>query len=145
MAKLVRQSHGQRGLIGKDIEQAAAHYNGVPDSERFQWRCQEHAATDIRNNLKVIRDDQVVDDGLQNLVDITYRCNQANFLKMVQRVVFCGALPHALRLNRTGFPGGISLITDRVYLNFCELLIVFERFRIVAPEACLSFEVQSGE
>ncbi len=62
---------------------------------------------------------------------------------MVQRVIFRRPLPHALRFDRTSLFGGIGLILDRVYLNVRELLVVFERLRIVAPEAGLSFEVQA--
>ena len=64
---------------------------------------------------------------------------------MVHCVIFRGPFPHALRLHRAGFPGGIGLILNCVDLNVGKLLIVFERLWIVAPQAGLSLEVQAGK
>ena len=110
VAEFVSQSHRQGSLIGKNVQQATADHDGVADSEGFQRRSQQNAAADVRNNLKIVGDDQVVDHGLQNLVDVAQGREQANFLKMVERVVLRRPLPHALRFDRTGFLGGVGLI-----------------------------------
>ena len=117
VAEFVGQRHRQRTFIGKHVKQAAADHDGVADSEGFQRRSQQNPAADVRNDLKIVGDDQVVDHGLQNLVHIAQGREQADFLQMVERVVFGCALPHALRLNRAGFLGGVGLITDCIDLD----------------------------
>src|SRR5205814_8478973 len=105
----------------------------------------QYAATHVRNDFKIIGDDQVVDHGLQNLVHVAQGREQTDFLQMVQCVIFRWPLPHALRLDWSSLASGVSLILDGVDLNVREFLIVLERLRIVAPEASLSLEMQAGE
>ena len=121
VAEFVGQSHGQGAFIGKDVQQAAADHDGVADGERFERRGQQHAASHVRNNLKIVGDDQVVDHGLQNLVHVALGREQSDFLQMIERVVFGRALPHALRFDRAGFLGGVGLVGDRINLDFGEL------------------------
>jgi hypothetical protein len=77
--------------------------------------------------LKLVGDDEVIDYGLQDLVDVARRRNQTDFLQMVYRVVFCHPFPQSL-----GFDGALvfrdwTIIYRVVNLNLGELFVVRDR------------------
>ena len=99
------QDHGERGFVGQHIEQAATDHDGVPDGERFQRRSEQDAAADVGLQIDVIGDQQIVDHGLKDLVDLAGRGQQTDFLQALDRVIFGLAFPHALGDHGSGVGG----------------------------------------
>ena len=71
----------QRGLVGKRIDQSPAHDDGVADRKAFQWSRQQDAATHFGLNRKVVRDNEVVDNSVENLAQWGFRRNEAGLLQ----------------------------------------------------------------
>ena len=114
VAEFMSQNHRQRGFIGKHIEQAAADDDGMADGEGFQGRRQQNAAMNVSLQIDVVGDEQVVDDGCQDLVDFAGGREQADFLEPLDGVLFGLLLPHALGYDRSGVSLGVTLIVHRL-------------------------------
>src|SRR5208283_4687060 len=69
MSQFVRQHGGKSRLIGQHVEKPAAKHNGAAHHERFQWSGEQHAAADT-GNVEVVGNQQIVEHGLQDPVDI---------------------------------------------------------------------------
>ncbi len=146
VAEFVGQHHGQGSFVGKHVEQAAADDDGVADGERLQGRGQQDAAVDVSLQVDVVGDQQIVDDGSQNLVDFSRRSEQADFLQALDGVLFRLPFPHALGHDGSGVGGGFALVLHRlrrIDQNLGELLVLAQAFQVIAPEAGLRLEVQS--
>ena len=90
----------QTGLIGQNVDQAAAQDDGVAQREGLERRSQQHAAADFRLNVEVVGDFEIVHHGFEHFVHIAAGRQQADALEAIRDVAFGLAVPGALRLNR---------------------------------------------
>ena len=70
VSQLLRQHHGQAGLIGKHVDQAAADRDGVADRKGLERSGQQHAALGVDG--QVARDNQIVDYRVQHFLDVAF-------------------------------------------------------------------------
>ena len=92
-------------------------HDGVADREGLERRSQKARASNFGLNIKIISDDEVVDDCGENLVDIAGRRQQTNLLEALHGVVFRLVLPHALGFYRGRILSGLTLIADGLRID----------------------------
>ena len=117
----------------------------MTNRERLERRGHEHAAPDLGLNVEVIGDHHVVDDGLENLVDFTFRRDQADLLQAVNYIGFGLALPCPLGFNGGSILCFLTLVLDRLRSidgDFGELRVAAEVLQVVAPKPCLRLVIQ---
>ena len=98
--QFMREHSGQAGLVGKNVDQAAADDDSVAHAEGFERRGEQHARANRTRQIDVVRDFEIVDHGLENFVDIAFGREQAGARKALDDVVFRLLLPFALGLQR---------------------------------------------
>src|SRR5262249_24839069 len=77
----VSQGQTETCLIGKHIDQSSTQHDRVYHRERFDRCRQQDSCSDWRLNVTVIRDFQVVNDGLQAFVHRSVRSKQAGLFQ----------------------------------------------------------------
>ena len=100
MREFVGKRHRQAGLIRKHVNKSTAYDDGVTHAEGLQRRSEQDAGTHGPRQIEVIGNFQVVDHGLQNLVNIPFRRQQSGALQAFDYIVFRLLLPLALSLQR---------------------------------------------
>src|SRR5581483_7150313 len=145
MPQFVREYHGQGGLVGQDVQHASADHNGVADGEGLERRGQQNAAAYFRFDVEIVDYFEIVDYGLQDLVDFAGRREQSHLLQPVYRILFRLALPDAGCLDRRRVLSSFALILNtvgRVDVDLRELLVPPQVSYVVAPKAGLRLEMQ---
>ena len=68
--------HDDRQHAGEQwphIDEPAAHYDRITDAESFERRGRQHARAHWTRQFDVVSDFNIIDDGLQNLVNVAFR------------------------------------------------------------------------
>ena len=141
--EFLREHRGQAGFVGEHVEKAAAQHDGVADGEHFESSRGQHTAVDFRLNVEIVGDFDVVDDGFENLVDISRRREQAYALQAVENVDLRLVLPFALGFDRRTILRLRYLILNgvgRLNRQLAEFFLAADVLEVVAPEARLRFE-----
>src|SRR5882757_10959163 len=71
----------------------------MADGEGLERRRHQDAALNLGLDVEVVGDHYVVDDGLQDLVDFTFRSEQADLLQAIDHIDLGLAFPGALGLD----------------------------------------------
>src|SRR5262249_8787536 len=86
----------------------------------------------------------VIDDSLEYLVDLAFRCKQASLLQAINDIHLGLAFPLALRLDRRSVLGSLALVlyrVGRVDRDIGKFRVTAKILQVVAPEAGLRFVV----
>ena len=95
VSEFMSEDHREACLVRQYIDQSFAEDYRMPDRERFEGRRHEDPRSDFGNDVEVVRDFKVRDNGLQHLVNFTLRRDQRGLLQTPDDVVFCLPLPGA--------------------------------------------------
>src|SRR5689334_2784085 len=117
----------------------------MADGEGLQWSREQDPAMDLGINVEVVGDLEVVDDGFQDLINVSRGREQADLLQALKRIVFRLSLPLALSLEGGSILRGIALIAyclRRVDEDLGELLIVSEVLEVITPQPGLGLEMK---
>src|ERR1700726_949802 len=109
----------------------------MANCEGLERRGKQHAAPDLGLNVEVIGDHHVVDDGLEHLVDLALRRDQADLLQAVNHVDLSLTFPGALGFDGSSVLGFLTLILDRLRSvdgDLGKLRAAAEILQVVAPE-----------
>ncbi len=100
VSQLMRDNCRQARFVWQNIYQAAAQHDGVAQRKRLQGRGHQYPAANIRLNVQIVGDLQVVHHGFEYLVHFTFRGQQTDTLQTIGYVFFRLPVPRALRLYR---------------------------------------------
>src|SRR5712664_13796 len=95
-------------------------------------------------NVEVVRDHHVIDDGLQDFVDLTFRGEQADLLKAINHVDLGLPFPGALGFNGARVLRLLTLILyrlRRVHSDICELRTTPKILQVITPQTSLRLVV----
>ena len=82
---------------------------------------------DVATRVQVIRKQKIVNDRVEDLIDVSGRCKQADLLNPLDGIFFRLLFPHALGYNWGRVSRGVALIFDglrRVDKNLRELFVL---------------------
>ena len=114
-------------------------------SKGFKWGAQQYARTNLGLNLEIVRNQQIVDDSEQNLIDFASRSDQADLLQPLDCIFFRLTLPKSLALDRRRILRPCGLVAHRLWginHDFGEFVIAVEFLQIVAPHPGLCLQVE---
>ena len=86
-------------LIRQHVNQPSTDHDRITHAERLERGCKQHAYPHRRRQIDIVRELQVVDYGLQDLVYISLRGHQSGSLQALQYVIRGLFLPLALGLK----------------------------------------------
>ena len=75
VAEFVRQNRCQARFIGQHVNQPAAEHDGMPQRKRFQRGRGHHPATNVRLDVQVVGDFEIVHHGFKNFVHFAFGCD----------------------------------------------------------------------
>src|ERR1700730_7249347 len=137
VGQFVRQYCGQTGFIRQHVDQPSADHNRIADAECLERGCKQHASTNRRRQYEVVSDLQVIDYGLQDIVDISFRGCESRPLKAFQYIVCCLLLPLPFSLKGRGVLGRRAFVLHgRIHPHLREL-VLFPALHVVPPKSTL--------
>ena len=81
VAQLVREHSRETRFVGQHVDEAAAQHDRVADRERLERRGQQDPGVQRPFKAQLVGDDEVVEDGLEDLVRFAFRREQADRLE----------------------------------------------------------------
>ena len=96
VAQLVREHRREARFVGQHVDEAAAQHDRVADRERLERRGQQDPGVQRPLDVHLVGDDEVVEDGLEDLVRFALRREQADRLESFEDVRLGLLFPSAL-------------------------------------------------
>lgn len=136
VAHFVRNDRRQCSFIRKCIQEPTAYYDGTTNGEAFHWLSQQNATADLRHDLEIVGNFQVLNHRIKHLVDLALRRQQGRPLHPIKDVVFRLAFPSTLGLDGRHILLGIALILNlvgRFHNNIGKLTVPVGTDHVIAP------------
>ena len=142
VAQLVREHRREARFVGQHVDEAAAQHDRVADRERLERRGQQDPGAQRPLKVQLVGDDEVVEDGLEDLVRFARRREQADCLESFEDVrlglLFPSALAEHGRQLRGPFGGvgDIGLVDPDRRQRVGPVGVL----SLVSPDPCLALE-----